>query len=148
MEDIIVVDGVLASYYPSTKHPKFHMILMLFIFIWFYCYLYSYDSNTIFIVFEIYLVNVGAYVPLTMEGNIVVDGVLASCYPSADHDVAHIGMTPMRWFPGMVEWLFGNIEGMQVYVSLGEELGGWFLPKSVTFWLICKGYSTFFWKYV
>ena len=41
----------------------------------------------------------GAFTPVTMEGNIVVDGVLASCYAFADHDLAHIGITPMRWFP-------------------------------------------------
>ena len=32
--------------------------------------------------------------PLTEEGNIVVDGVLASCYASFDHDLAHIAMVP------------------------------------------------------
>ena len=45
----------------------------------------------------------GAYVPLVNEGNIVVDGVLASCYGSFNHDVAHIIMAPMRWFPGTME---------------------------------------------
>ena len=33
-----------------------------------------------------YTFSIGANVPLTKEGNIMVDGVLASCYPSADHD--------------------------------------------------------------
>ena len=36
----------------------------------------------------------GVYVPLTMEGTILVDGILASCYSSVRHDLAHIGMTP------------------------------------------------------
>ena len=40
--------------------------------------------------------------PLTAEGTIVVDGVLASCYASFDHDWAHLLTTPVRWFP----WLF------------------------------------------
>ena len=31
----------------------------------------------------------GAYTPVTVEGNIAVDGVLASCYAFADHDLAH-----------------------------------------------------------
>ena len=31
-----------------------------------------------------------------MEGNIIVDGVLASCYASVDHDLGHIAMVPMR----------------------------------------------------
>ena len=38
----------------------------------------------------------GAYVPLVPEGKIVVDGVLASCHASADHDVAHLIMVPMQ----------------------------------------------------
>ena len=44
----------------------------------------------------------GAFVPLTVEGTIVVDGVLASCYASFDHDWAHLLTTPFRWLP----WLF------------------------------------------
>ena len=50
--------------------------------------------------FGLYL---GLYVPLTMEGNIVVGGVLASCYPSVPHDLAHMGMTPIRLFPSIFE---------------------------------------------
>ena len=38
---------------------------------------------------------IGVYVPVTMEGNIVVDGILASCYPSSNPDVAHFGMAPI-----------------------------------------------------
>ena len=45
----------------------------------------------------------GAFVPLTAEGTIVVDGVLASCYASFDHDWAHLLTTPIRWFPGLFE---------------------------------------------
>ena len=43
-----------------------------------------------------------------MEGSIVVDSVLASCYPSAHHDLAHIALTPIRWFPKIFEWIFGD----------------------------------------
>ena len=64
-----------------------------------------------------------------MEGNIVVDGVLTSCYPTVHHDLAHIVMTPMRWFPDMAEWLFGDDKGWQAYVNIAETLGNWILPS-------------------
>ena len=63
-----------------------------------------------------------------MEGNIVVDGVLASCYPFVSHDLAHIGMAPIRWFPKIMEWLFGEDNGFQVYVLIAEDLGRWAMP--------------------
>ena len=67
----------------------------------------------------------GAYVPLTMEGNIMVGGVLASCYPSAHHDVAHLGMAPIRWFPEIIEWMLGVDPEFQVYVKISSCIGGW-----------------------
>ena len=65
----------------------------------------------------------GAYVPLTREGNIVVDGVLASCYASFDHDVANIAMTPMQWYPEILELIFGVKNGSPGYVDLAKKLG-------------------------
>ena len=67
----------------------------------------------------------GAYVPLTMEGNILVDGVLASCYASyfADHDVSDLIMAPYRWFPEIIEWIFSHENGYQAYVIVAEDLG-------------------------
>ena len=64
----------------------------------------------------------GAYVPLTKEGNIVADGVLASCYSSVDHDLAHIGMTPIQWFPEMVQWISGEDDGFSAYARMTKEL--------------------------
>ena len=71
---------------------------------------------------------VGAYVPLTDEGNIVVDGILSSCYASFDHDLAHIAMTPMKWFPELIEWIFGNNNGMQGYLSIAKTIGRYLMP--------------------
>ena len=71
---------------------------------------------------------VGTFVPITMEGNILVDGVLASCYPSTDHDMAHFGMTPVRWFPKIIDWIFGEDTGFQVFVGTAEEIGRLILP--------------------
>ena len=58
-----------------------------------------------------------------MEGNIVIDGVLASCYPDSNHDVAHTVMTPMRWFPEILEWIFGDDKGFQNFVKISEVSG-------------------------
>ena len=70
----------------------------------------------------------GAHVPLTMEGNIVVDGILASCYPSCYHDLAHIGMSPIQFFPTIMEWMFGEDNGSSTYVNIVNDLGEWVLP--------------------
>ena len=67
---------------------------------------------------------------MTMEGNIVLDGVLASCYGSFDHDLAHVAMKPIQWFPDVMEWIFGLDEISPVYVSLAEYVGTNLLPHS------------------
>ncbi|XP_068226181.1 uncharacterized protein [Palaemon carinicauda] len=41
----------------------------------------------------------GAYVPLTKEGTLIVDGSLVSCYASYRHSLAHAFLTPVRAFP-------------------------------------------------
>ena len=71
----------------------------------------------------------GAYVPLNKEGNIVVDGILASCYLSVHHDLGHISMVPLRWFPKTIEWIFGEDNGIQAYVRINEYIGEWLLPQ-------------------
>ena len=70
----------------------------------------------------------GAYVPLTMEGNIIVDGIVVSCYASFDHDLAHFTMTPMQGFPVIMEWAVGVEKGAPAYVTTAKELGRWLLP--------------------
>ena len=58
-----------------------------------------------------------------MEGNIIVDEVLASCYPSSHHDMGHFGMTPMRWFPTFIEPFFGiDKDGCQVFAVIAEYM--------------------------
>ena len=66
-----------------------------------------------------------------MEDNIVVDGVLASCYASFDHHAAHIGMTPIRWFPEIMNWIYGVDNGFSGYVKYAISLGRWVLPHDL-----------------
>ena len=58
-----------------------------------------------------YNILTGAYVPLTMEGQIMVDECLASCYAFYDHDLPHMGIAPIRWIPQIMEWIFGKESG-------------------------------------
>ena len=71
----------------------------------------------------------GAYVPLTREGNIIVDGILASCYPSTDHDLAHLIMKPLHWFPEIVQWIFGKENGFTTYVTILGEASKYIQPN-------------------
>ncbi|ROT75640.1 hypothetical protein C7M84_005818 [Penaeus vannamei] len=69
----------------------------------------------------------GAYVPLTKSGTIFVDGVLASCYASVTHDLAHAALSPIRWAP---EWAVGGQrEGTMPFVSLLKWVARWVVPR-------------------
>ena len=63
-----------------------------------------------------------------MEGNIMVNEVLASCYPTIDHDLAQFAMTPIRWFPEVIEWIFGYYNGSPAYVKIAQTFGRLLLP--------------------
>ena len=66
-----------------------------------------------------------------MEGNIVVNGVLASCYASLDHDLGHIGMTPLRWFPEIIRGIFGESKKFKEFAKFAEKVGKWVLPHGI-----------------
>ena len=72
--------------------------------------------------------------PLTVEGSIIVDGVLASCHASADHGVAHLITTPIQWFPKIIEWLYGEGNGFPVFITVVETLGPWMLPHDLLYY--------------
>ena len=55
----------------------------------------------------------------------MVDGVLASCYVFDDHDLAHLLMTPIRWFPKILPLLLGNNNGMHGFIGIAEDVGTW-----------------------
>ena len=75
----------------------------------------------------------GAYVPLTVEGKIIVDGVLASCYADFHQDLAYVAMIPMQQFSKVMEWTLGNDTGFPVYVSIARKIGMLMLPDGL-FW--------------
>ena len=71
----------------------------------------------------VYNIFPGLFAPLTVAGDIVVDGVLASCYAEFDHDLAHIVMTPLKWFPGIINWIFGDDKGFTTFVKMAVNFG-------------------------
>ena len=68
---------------------------------------------------------------MTMEGNILVGNVLASCYAFTYHGIAHIVLAPLQWFPHMTEWIFGDNYGFQAYVNILENVGKLMLPHDI-----------------
>ena len=68
----------------------------------------------------------------------MVDGVLASCYAFPDHDLAHIGMMPIRLFPEMAVWIFGDDNGSSVIGEIFKHLGELMLPFSLNGSLLVK----------
>jgi len=39
----------------------------------------------------------GAYTPATLDGTIIVDGIVSSSYAVVDHNIAHSILAPLRW---------------------------------------------------
>ena len=70
----------------------------------------------------------GAYTPLTMDGDIIVDRVLASCYAFGNHDLAHIGVALLRWFPRMIALIFDEDYGISIYATTAEDISKWIMP--------------------
>ena len=60
----------------------------------------------------------------------MVDGVLTSCYGSVDHDLAHITMMPMQWFPEIMKSIIGDDNENSVYVKIDQLFGEFTLPYS------------------
>ena len=75
----------------------------------------------------------GVFVPLTVEGNIIVNGVLASCYASTHHDLAQYIMKPNQWYPAIINWIFGIDNGSPVYVTSLKEVKKWLHPNDIQY---------------
>ena len=62
-----------------------------------------------------------------MEGNIVVDGVLASCYANHDHDMSHFAVAPISWIPRLIETVFNVHNESPGYTGLVDDISAlWF----------------------
>ena len=57
--------------------------------------------------------------------------MLVSCDGSFEHGVAHIVITPVKWFPEVAEMIFGKTNGFSTYVEIGIELGRILLPNGL-----------------
>ena len=64
------------------------------------------------------LLYAGAYTPLTEEGKILVDEVLASCYAVVDHDLGQLMMAPIKWFSETMQMIFGEDGGIPAVVKI------------------------------
>ena len=66
---------------------------------------------------------IGLYAPLTSQGNIVVDDILASCYSDFDsHELQHIAFSPFRWMYRLLEFLpFAKLKRNRVDGSMHQD---------------------------
>ena len=72
----------------------------------------------------------GVYAPLTSQGNIIVDDILASCYSDFDsHELQHMVFLPFRWMYRLFEFIpFSKLKSNQVdgSVNADEEKVFWY----------------------
>uniref|UniRef100_A0A3Q3VVL2 Hedgehog protein n=1 Tax=Mola mola TaxID=94237 RepID=A0A3Q3VVL2_MOLML len=79
----------------------------------------------------------GSYAPVTAQGTVVVDQVLASCYAVIeDHDLAHLALAPVRLAHWLSSLLFGSQpavsgqkDGVHWYSKMLYRLGTWLLDS-------------------
>ena len=71
----------------------------------------------------------GTWSPLTTEGTLLVDGLLASCYASFPHDLVDLALAPVKMFPTMLlddqESLMadGKREVVKLLIKMGTAIG-------------------------
>lgn len=81
-----------------------------------------------------HVVKKGFLAPVTFSGNIVVDGVVCSCYALVDHQLAHTAMAPARWFHE-IYYLLANeshfyVDGVHWYGGMLSSIFFFLLPAN------------------
>ncbi|KAI4806828.1 hypothetical protein KUCAC02_017626 [Chaenocephalus aceratus] len=77
----------------------------------------------------------GSFAPVTVQGTVVVDQVLASCYAVIqDHDLAHWALAPVRFFYWVNSLLYqrptsAQPDGVHWYSKILFQLGTWLLDS-------------------
>uniref|UniRef100_A0A1A7YHA8 Hedgehog protein n=1 Tax=Iconisemion striatum TaxID=60296 RepID=A0A1A7YHA8_9TELE len=81
--------------------------------------------------------HVGSFAPVTAQGTVMVDQVLASCYAVIeDHQLAHWALAPVRIAHWVSSWLFSSrpqssaqSDGVHWYSKVLYQLGTWLLDS-------------------
>lgn len=69
-------------------------------------------------------IETGVYSPLTDQGNILAEGVLASCYSDFDsHQMQHVAWTPFRWWNQITTFSPSMKTKLEDYFSNSEDAG-------------------------
>ena len=60
----------------------------------------------------------------------MVDEVLASCYASGNHDIVHIVVVLVRYFPELTKWIFGGENGFSTHIKIIQHFHKWVIPNN------------------
>ena len=47
--------------------------------------------------------------------------------------MAHFAMSPMRWFPEVMDWMLGEENESPVYVQIIEDFGRWVFQEELMY---------------
>ena len=66
----------------------------------------------------------GIWAPLTTEGTLLVDGLLASCYASFPHAISDLALAPVKMFPRMLldDQESVKVDGCREVVNLAKKV--------------------------